>query len=445
MTVMKHLLNKTLATIRKYEMVSAGMNVCVCLSGGADSSVLLYTLLQLKNELGISLSACHFNHGIRGEEAHRDHAFCKQLCLKYCIPFFDHVVHLPSLQPSSGLSMEELARNKRYEWFECLQQEHNIHRFATAHHMNDNAETVLFHVIRGTTVAGLSGIPAVRGPYIRPFLEITKEEILCFAKENVISFVEDSTNLSTEYTRNYLRHTVFPVLEQVNPTVRESMSRLSRYAAEDHMYLESLLPPFAELQKCGTLPPALLRRLVSRNHQIVTGSGLCYQHLDTIMEAVYSGSSTLITLPGGYECLVSEGSFSFKKIVRTPASILDPGVLTDGEQLLCDGKVMISMKKSIAPKFVYNLSTEIPLSSKGICGMIRYRSRQPGDRLRLRNVNRSVKKLMSESKVPVSLREMLPVFYDDHGIVAIPFVGVADRVYVSSGESDFRIQIYIAL
>ena len=445
MIVMKHLLNKTLTAIRKHEMVSPGMKVCVCLSGGADSSVLLYTMLQLKDELKITLSACHFNHGIRGEEAQRDHAFCKRLCQDYGIPFFDCTVDLPALQRSCGLSMEELARNKRYEWFESLRKEHGIHRFATAHHMSDNAETVLFHAIRGTTVAGLAGIPAVRDAYIRPFLEITKEEILSFAKENDIPFVVDSTNLSTDYTRNYLRHTVFPALERVNPSVRESLSRLSRYATEDQTYMESLLPPFAQSQDGSALPPALLRRLVSRNHQIVTGSGLCYQHLDTIMEAVYSGISTLLTVPGGYECLVSEGSFSFRKSLREPMPILEPGILTEEERLLCGGKLMISFKKSISPKFVYNLSTEILLSSKGIYGMIRYRPRMPGDRLCLRNVNRSVKKLMSESKVPVSIRDMLPVFYDDRGVLAIPFVGVADRAYVPDGEEDLKIQIYINL
>ena len=162
MTAMKHLLNKTVEALRKHNMLGEGMNVCVCLSGGADSSVLLHVLFALRDQLGITLSACHFHHGIRGEEADRDQSFCRTLCRGYGVPFYTTKEDLPALQPKSGLSMEAFARKKRYQWFEELGKAHHIHRFATAHHLEDNAETVLFRVIRGTTVAGLSGIPAAK-------------------------------------------------------------------------------------------------------------------------------------------------------------------------------------------------------------------------------------------------------------------------------------------
>lgn len=444
MTAMKHLLNKTVEALRKHNMLGEGMNVCVCLSGGADSSVLLHVLFTLRDQLGITLSACHFHHGIRGEEADRDQSFCRTLCRGYGVPFYTATEDLPALQPKSGLSMEAFAREKRYQWFEELGKAHHIHRFATAHHLEDNAETVLFRVIRGTTVAGLSGIPAVRGKIIRPFLNVTKSEILEYASKAALSYVEDSTNASTEYTRNYLRHTVLPAMEKVNPSVSESLSRLSKYASADEAFLQTLLPPFEEKQNGKDLPTALLQRTVARNHQMITGTGLCYQHLDTIIEAIVSGCHTRITLSDGYECVVAAGCFSFVKHTEVPLEALLPGVLDQPVHFLCGGKVLISSSEYFPQKIVYNLSTEIPLSSKGICGMIRYRSRCPGDRLRLRGVNRSVKKLMSESRIPVSLRESLPVLCDDHGVIAVPFVGVADRVFPRDEEADRLIRIYIA-
>ncbi len=444
MIAMKHLLNKTVEALQKQQMLLEGMHVCVCLSGGADSAVLLHVMYSLQEQLGIKLSACHFHHGIRGEEADRDQEFCCMLCDGYDIPFYTEKADLPALQPQSGMSMEAFAREKRYRWFDSLEKQHGIQRFATAHHLDDNAETVLFRAIRGTTVSGLSGIPSVRGKFIRPFLSVTKREILAYASEASLSFVEDSSNSSFDYTRNYLRHAVLPAMEKVNPAVKDALSRLSVYAATDNDFIESMLPPFSAFQDCSGLHPAILQRTVSRNHQIVTGTGLCYQHLDTIMEAISSGHNTRITLPGGYECVVCENVFSFCKKAETSSEPLTSGVLSSKELLLCSGRILISTEEAIPQKFVYNLSTEILLSSKGIYGMIRYRSRCPGDRLRLRGVNRSVKKLMSESRIPISLREMLPVFYDDNGIVAIPFVGVADRVFVKDGEEDAVIRVYIA-
>lgn len=444
------LLNKTRETIKRFGLAENGTNVCVCLSGGADSSVLLHALLALKEELGINLSACHFNHGIRGEEAFRDQRFCESLCSALRIPFYTTFCDLPSLHPGSGQSMEELAREKRYAWFSQLAKKEKIHRFALAHHADDNAETVLFRTVRGTTVSGLAGIPIERELYVRPFLNVSKAEILGYAAENNIPFVTDSTNDSTDYTRNYIRHTLMPAIKVLNPSATDAFNRLSRYAAEDEAMLEGLLPAFCQKQAGHDLHPAILRRTVARNHQKVVGTGLCYQHLDTITEAVLSRQNTRITLPGGYECITEQGTFWFRKAVSAPQAVTYDGILEQNTVAVQEGKVLIccggnhefpdAFPKN---KFVYNLSTEIILSSKGICGKIRYRTRLPGDRLNLRGVNRSIKKLMSESKIPLSVRALIPIFYDDLGVLAVPFAGVADRVY-GAGEDAFRIAIYFA-
>ena len=341
-------------------------------------------------------------------------------------------------------------RNGKSELAVKLSKKEKIHRFALAHHADDNAETDLFRTVRGTTVSGLAGIPIERELYVRPLLNVSKAEILGYAAENNIPFVTDSTNDSTDYTRNYIRHTLMPAIKVLNPSATDAFNRLSRYAAEDEAMLEGLLPVFCQKQAGHDLHPAILRRTVARNHQKVVGTGLCYQHLDTITEAVLSRQNTRITLPGGYECITEQGTFWFRKAISAPQAVTYDGILEQNNVAVQEGKVLICCGRNHEfpdafpkNKFVYNLSTEIILSSKGICGKIRYRTRLPGDRLNLRGVNRSIKKLMSESKIPLSVRALIPVFYDDLGVLAVPFAGVADRVY-GAGENAFRIAIYFA-
>lgn len=428
-----------LVYLRENALLERGMHICVCFSGGVDSSVLLRILLSLREELGLRLSACHFHHGIRGEEADRDEAFCASVCRELDLPFYRGGADVPALARESGKSPEEAARDARYAWFADLGKKEGIDRFATAHHKNDQAETVLFHLLRGTTVAGLRGIPPKRGNVIRPLLALSRGEIEAYARERGISYCTDETNFSEKYTRNYIRRTLLPGMEKVNPAVTEAILRLSRYASEDDAALQALLPPYQTTQPVSDLPMALLRRVAARNYAITTGKTLCYTHLDEICRSVQRGKDGFVGLPGGYRAVLSGGTLRYEVDSPRLLPVPVPGVLQEGTTLLCDGALRVMLRRSGEPipaclsadgEFVYNLSTESPLSCDGIYGMIRYRCRQNGDRLRMRGVNRSIKKLFSESKVPVSLRDRIPVFYDDEGVFCVPFVGVADRVYV---------------
>ncbi|MCH5183329.1 MAG: tRNA lysidine(34) synthetase TilS [Oscillospiraceae bacterium] len=443
-----------LAYLRENALLEQGMHVCVCFSGGVDSSVLLHLLFSLREELGLRLSACHFHHGIRGEEADRDEAFCASVCRELDIPLYHGAADVPALVRRTGKSPEEAARDARYDWFAVLGKKEGIDRFATAHHKNDQAETVLFRLLRGTTVAGLRGIPPKRGDVIRPLLCLSRGEIEAYAREHGIAYCTDVTNFSEKHTRNYIRMTLLPAMERVNPAATEAILRLSRYASEDEDALSAMLPPHAVPQQVAGLPAALLRRVVARNFTLETGKTLCYTHLDELCRAVATGKDGFIGLPGGYRAVLSGGTLRYEAATQEPLPPLDPGVLREGTTLLCGGALRVTMRRSGEPisvrpspdgEFVYNLSIEIPLSCSGICGMIRYRCRQNGDRLRVRGVNRSVKKLFSESKIPVPLRERIPVFYDDKGVFCIPFVGVADRAYVQERRSaSFILQVEIA-
>ena len=433
MTRKADLSEKVLAFIRRERLIPEGAKVCVCFSGGADSTSLLHILDSFREELHIELSACHLHHGIRGKEADRDADFCRNLCESLHVPLFYHRVNVPELQKQSGKSMEETARDARYSWFSELQKTHGIDLFATAHQKNDLAETVLQRIIRGTTVEGLGGIPVRRDFFVRPLLCADRQEIERFLCENGWTFLHDSTNDSVEFTRNYIRHKMIPAMEEINPRAVDAICRLSVRANEDSSLISSVLH-----DRSYSSSVAVLRRTIEKDYESVAGTSLCAEQIDRLVDAVHADKPSWIPLPGKVRAYVENGIVSFEKETAINL-VLKDSVLNEGVSKLGNGMLRIAFSDapiglSEIEKIVYNLSTEIPLRSEGICGMIRYRSRVSGDQLCRFGVHRDVRKLFSEQKIPVFLRNLIPVFYDDLGPFFIPFVGIADRVYTKEKQ-----------
>ncbi len=231
------MLNKVKSTIEKSAMLAEQpCHVTVALSGGADSVALLYSLYMLKDETGIILSACHVNHNLRGEESDRDEMFCRRLCRQLDIPLYVRNVKVLDYV-TKHRSVEQCARDIRYSFFSSIYGKRYI---ATAHTASDNIETMLINMTRGTALSGVCGIPVKRNNIIRPLIGCTREEIETFCKKNCLSYVTDSTNLSDDYTRNKVRHSVIPVLKQLNPSVEAAFSRLSQLASDDDEFLDRL-------------------------------------------------------------------------------------------------------------------------------------------------------------------------------------------------------------
>ncbi len=232
--------------IEQQHMLEPGDHIVVGLSGGADSVCLLMVLVCLRKEYNFHLYGVHVNHQIRGEEAHRDEVFSKELCEKWNIPFTVVTENVPAMAKRLGLTEEEAGRKIRYEAFtrlaEKLEQEKNssgIVKIAVAHHQNDQAETMLHHLCRGTDMAGLAGIPPVRGRIIRPLLCVTRGEIEAYLNENKQSYQTDATNLSEEYTRNRIRRQVVPYLEEcINPNAVEHMAMAAESLREVTDFIE---------------------------------------------------------------------------------------------------------------------------------------------------------------------------------------------------------------
>ena len=217
------MMNKVLNFILSHNMLCNGDSVLAAVSGGADSVCMLHLLTELAPELNITVYAAHFNHMLRGNEADRDEAFVLNMCKKMGIFCFCGRENVANYAKSHSLNVEEAARILRYEFLQKTASTLDSAKIATAHNADDNAETVILNLTRGTGLAGLRGIPPVRENIVRPILCLTRERVEQYLNDRRIEYVTDSTNLEDIYTRNNIRHNVMPVLKTLNPRFSENL------------------------------------------------------------------------------------------------------------------------------------------------------------------------------------------------------------------------------
>ncbi|MBI1911691.1 MAG: tRNA lysidine(34) synthetase TilS [Deltaproteobacteria bacterium] len=224
-------------TISKNRMIETGDVVMAAVSGGIDSITLLDILGRLRQELSFSLVVCHLNHNLRGKESERDFNFVKKTALELGLEFEGRKLKAGVLE-GDGESLQALARKKRYEFFEKAAKKHGANRIALGHTLDDQAETVLMRLLKGASLSGLCGIPPVRGPYIRPLIETSRQEIEKYSDENGLEFVQDSSNLTDKYLRNDIRLNLIPFLkENYNPNITETLARTSSILSPDDDFI----------------------------------------------------------------------------------------------------------------------------------------------------------------------------------------------------------------
>ena len=239
------MLNKLQRFMERYNMLQPNDTVICAVSGGADSVALLFAMYLLRDKWNISVSAAHFNHHLRGDESDRDEAFVRQLCER-----LDIELYVGSGEIVAGKKgLEAAAREGRYGFLKSLPG-----KIATAHTADDNAETLLMHIVRGTGLKGLGAIAPVNGNLIRPMLSVTRQDVLSFIEEYNLSYVTDSSNETDQFLRNRIRHRIMPLLTQENPKIAENMSSLALRLREDEVALEaawdtSVLPDVPTLRK----------------------------------------------------------------------------------------------------------------------------------------------------------------------------------------------------
>lgn len=236
----KELANKILEFIRKNELLAEGDRVLLGLSGGPDSVFAFHFLIEYGRKLGVEFSSLHLNHSLRGSESDKDEKFCKKICNINGVRLFHYKSDILKISGNSKRSVEETARAERYMYFEQCAKQNNFNKIITAHNMDDNTETIFLNLIKGAGISSLAGIPVKRSNIVRPFLCLSKSEILDFLHQNRIEYREDSSNFDSIYERNYLRNEILPrIKNKINPKLNESVFHTAGIVANFYNLVET--------------------------------------------------------------------------------------------------------------------------------------------------------------------------------------------------------------
>lgn len=424
-----------------------GKHIAVALSGGADSVSLLLALCSLSQAAGLKVSAIHINHMIRGAEADRDEAFCRKLCADNAVPLYTAHIDVPKLAKRYGQSTELCAREQRYKTFAAYCGDYGIDYIATAHNANDNAETVLYHILRGTGLDGVCGIPQKRENIIRPILKRTRTEILQYLDDCKQGYVVDSTNLKNDYTRNYIRNMLLPYAAKVNGDAVGALNKLAHAATIDCDFLNAEVRRLTSGNNCriGSLPSALQARAVRSMCSDFCGFLPESKHIYAICDGLSKGGEKRFSLANGFVAITCNGYLRFEKVDKK-AYALPPTKLLKGNNSFADERVCIELCDGVFKKPIEHTESLVFSASfdkSSIVGQLMVRARQTGDGFVVRKMNRNIKKCFINKKVPASLRDLLPIIYDEAGIIYVPFIGVADRVYNINSTDTYNVKVSI--
>ncbi len=426
--------HKATAFLEEHNMLERGSRVIVGFSGGADSVALLHFLLSLGEEWQLQIVVCHVNHQLRGEESLRDESFCRFFCEERGLELHVFREDVSAGAKAVGKSVEEYGREVRYRCFEQLLHSEKD-RIATAHHANDLAETILFHLARGTGLKGLAGIPARRGNIIRPLLTCSRQEIEAYCREHSLSYVTDSSNLSDQYSRNHIRHQVIPPLEEINPAFLESILRLSKQAALEEDYLEAEACRSMEESKIGEtlwnraafskLHPALQKRIAAKWLDLVQAERSEKKITDLL--SIIKEGGTLELRKGHYLKAEGEKIHLFQQ-EEVGSYFQFPFQL--GETELFPGKKLLITE--ISPdkfEFFANNGAEYlknALDYDKMVGVPMLRQRLPGDKIRLRGreYTSTFKNLLNHRGLSLAERSRLAVLADEKGPLWLEGFGV---------------------
>ncbi len=428
------MLDKIQRFAEKYNMLAQGATVVCGLSGGADSVCLLTALVELSNKLGITVEAIHINHCLRGAESDRDEQFCRELCNKMNVSLICLHIDVSSIAVEQGLSIEEAARKARYKAFD---ENSSGKIIATAHNANDNLETAILNLVRGSALKGISGIPPVRGNIVRPLLDVSRNEIEQFLSSRNIPYVTDSTNLSDDYTRNKIRHKILPVMAKLNSSIIETSAGSLDALRAENSFIEAETDKAYHACKNGSTLWGL-----NRFHEVIRRR--CIARLLTEHHIPYSYdrlcNSDRIALNGGKInlsgniYLISDGiNFSVEEILPKQDHNELFKELSLGENQLFDDKILhfevIFDKIPPSTQIVNTKLAFFYIDYDKIKGRAFLRNRRYGDKIRLsgRNFTSSVKKLINEN-IPREKRDKLHFIEDELGTFFAEQLGVADRV-----------------
>ena len=425
----------------RIELPPRGARLVCAVSGGADSMCLVH----LVRTAGYDVTAAHFEHGIRGAESLRDAAFVERWCREQGIPFVLGQGDAPAFAAEKGLSLEEAARELRYAFLLETAGKLGADFILTAHNRDDNAETLLFNLVRGAGTAGLGGIPAQRGLLWRPLLQVSRAEIEAYLKENRIPHVEDSSNRCDDYTRNRIRHRIVPLLRDINPRFDEAAARTARLARQDEDCLAALAEDFVRahwkqdslpLKELRALHPAIASRVL---RQLLPGQSM--ERIEAALRFIQSSEYGVLQLPGrtlrreqgrlypggGDECTLPA-----RRIVPGQTLLIpEAGLRIETQFTLYRGEIHDLFKTSY-------LKYEI-LSTDLLCT-----GRLPGDSIRPlgRGVRKKLSALFKEAGYTRAMREACLVLRDGEGPVFVRGLALDERAAPRIGERAWRLSFF---
>ena len=394
-----------------------GGTVLVAVSGGRDSMCLLHYLHELGKEKRFSVACGHLNHAMR-PEADSDEDFVRRFCESRDIPFYAETVPVYEMAGKWNLTVEEAGRRARYEFLERTADAIGAEKIATALHLNDRAETVLLHLLRGTGPEGLGGIPPVRGRYIRPLLCTSREELERYNAYHGIGHVEDSTNEDVGYARNRLRLCIWPELEKLHPGARENIVRCADIARAESEYLDLLaaqhLPPEGTTLSCKALrdqPEVLHRRMVRLLlDRLPAGKkDVGARHIESLLRLSETGG--MMYLPAGMTAVCRDDMLHLEMQASAP----DGMPLTVGENHW--GGCVIAVSCEPSGGTALNVDEVRRLS---------VRTWHSEDRLQLPGSrgSRSLKRLFIDRGLAPESRSAIPVICVDGRAAYVPGVGM---------------------
>ena len=423
--------------IAQHQMIKNGDTVIVACSGGADSVALFHFLFVQQASLGITLRAAHVNHALRGAQSDADAAFVAQLCARYEVPLDTLRLSPP---PAPG---EAWAREQRYAFFDQLAQQYSA-KIATAHTKNDHAETVLFHLARGTGVHGAAGIPPMRGAVIRPMLGVQRCEVEAYLQQNGLTHITDTTNTTDVYARNRVRHHVLPALETVHAGTVQTLTRFAADMAETAAYLDAQAKVL--LEQAMRVCPLTQETAYTAHVLAAAPAPVRKAALRLLMLPWADPASATLALAdaalakGGSVQLSAQSVLCISQgLVRIITPQMPPQTAWEvpfslGEVTLPHGMTVTVCTQSYEEFIKFQKQEPTPLKLWGdygkMVGNAVFRTRRTKDIFAEagRGVSKTLKKLYSEEKLSPQARNTLPVLASEHTILWAAGFGFAQSV-----------------
>ena len=439
-----------LDTVKRYSMIKEGSTIGVGVSGGVDSMVLLNLLLSIRERFSLKVVVAHLNHNLRGKGSEEDYIFVCEYAESIGLEFYGATLREPETEGLEGESLQAYLRSMRYDFFTRIMESKGLDNLATGHNMDDLAETVLMRLMKGTSLKGLGSIPPKRGPYIRPLIELARDQILEYAQKNSIPYREDPTNLDDKYLRNSVRLNLLPLIKRLyNESVSASISRTARLLREDEDFIssgveEALKGVVVEegegtvtLDKGSltTLHNSILRRILFDSFSKVSPPSddeITSSHVEGIIALIRSDNpSASADLPGGLTARREYGRLIISRDNRGEPTLsskvafhVDLPIKVPGTTEVPDLKVSIRTTLIEALPSLDDITSEggkevVYLDLERVGMEVSLRTIKEGDRIRPRGMegHKRVSRILIDEKVPRLMRKEVPVLYRDGEII----------------------------